>query len=62
MGNFNPEADRRKPTIRIDFDLKKEIQRIAKNNRITECQALAEILNAGLAVYKSQKHDKLRLL
>lgn len=48
---YNPEADRRKPTVRIDTALKKEISRIAKDNRITECQALCEVLKIGLTIY-----------
>lgn len=48
---YNPEADRRKPAIRINPDLKREITKIAKTLRITECQALNDIVRAGLSIY-----------
>lgn len=53
--SYNPEADRRKPTVRIDIALKKEISRIARDNRVTECQALCEILKIGLTIYYKDK-------
>lgn len=52
---YNPEADRRKPAIRINPDLKKEISRIAKNLRVTECYILNEVVRAGLSIYIESK-------
>jgi hypothetical protein len=52
---YNPEADRRKPAIRINPDLKIEISKIAKRLRITECQALNDVVRAGLSNYLEAK-------
>lgn len=52
---YNPEADRRKPAIRINPDLKREIAKIAKTLRITECQALNDVVRAGLSIYMEAK-------